>query len=125
MILLPLNETMDARPKLPAARPGVGGPQRFRGIRHDRHTELVGDREDRGVVDGLAEQVDRDDRRHGLAGVAQLDECLTQQRRIHVPGRGIGVDEVRLGTGVDDGVGRRSEGHRRGEHHVARLHAPP
>ncbi len=48
----------------------------------------------------------------------KLGERLAQQHRVHVPCGRLRIDEVRLGTGVDNRVRRRCEGQRRCDHDI-------
>jgi hypothetical protein len=120
MILLPLKEMIDAAPNDPAALPRVRRAPRLRGVGEHGQTELVGDREQFGVVDGLAEQVDRHEGLDARPRVAQLGESLAEQLRVHVARRELAVDEVGHSARVDDGVRGGGERHRRRDHDVAR-----
>ena len=126
MILLPLNDRTDGV----AERAGRRGrayvaPKDSAASHSSRAPAADGDGRDRVVVDALAEQVDRHDRRdrapsaRSVAGRRRLE-----QGRAQVAGLLVAVDEVRLRADVADRVDGGGEGQGGDRHDVAGADAP-
>jgi hypothetical protein len=96
-----------------------GGAQSLRGVLDHGHVERRAGGQDRVVVGALAVQVDGDHRGGQPVLRRPGGERLGEQRGVHLPGGGVGIDERRVGAHVGDGVGGGGEGQRGGEHLVA------
>ena len=97
----------------------LGRPERLGRVGEDRDAVLGRHLGDRGVVGALAVEVDRDDCPDLVALGGGGGQCLVEQRRVHRPAVGLGVDEPWRRAAVHDGVGRGGERLRRGDHDLA------
>lgn len=100
------------------------GAERLGSIGQYPGAVAFGDARDPRVVGASAEQVHRHYGWHRSSFTVQLVEHLLQEDRVHLPGLGVGVDEVRGRPGVGDGIGSRCECHRRGGNDVAGADSP-
>lgn len=89
----------------------------LRGILDHRNAMPVGDRQDRIHIGQPTVQMHRDD------GPGARRDGALDHGRVDVEGPRIGIDQHRRCAGIADGGDRRDEGHRRGDHLIARPDA--
>ncbi len=68
----------------------------------------------------MPKQIHRDYRGDSPTFAPERPQCSIQQIRIQVAEVRIAIHENGCGAGVDDGVRRRGERHRRNNHHILR-----